>query len=149
MRYSAATFAWQSRANVSGCGEKSQNPQSRRHGIFCDPVMGHPEKGCIVAAGVADFLCPEALAVQRYDRAELCWAGNPERTNYSQCKVEAVAAARELCKRAASGAGQNTCPAPVTALNRFEMFGHCRSRSGMSAVRWWTSANVSRWVWAV
>ena len=28
---------------------------------FCDPVMGHPEKGCIVAPGVAEFLCQQAL----------------------------------------------------------------------------------------
>ncbi|QPT15557.1 pyridoxal kinase PdxY [Serratia rubidaea] len=27
----------------------------------CDPVMGHPEKGCIVAPGVAEFLCQQAL----------------------------------------------------------------------------------------
>ncbi|KFK94719.1 MULTISPECIES: pyridoxal kinase PdxY [unclassified Serratia (in: enterobacteria)] len=29
---------------------------------FCDPVMGHPEKGCIVAPGVAEFLCQQALS---------------------------------------------------------------------------------------
>lgn len=28
---------------------------------FCDPVMGHPEKGCIVAPGVAEFLKDQAL----------------------------------------------------------------------------------------
>ncbi|MGA6734252.1 pyridoxal kinase, partial [Escherichia coli] len=28
------------------------NPQAK---YFCDPVMGHPEKGCIVAPGVAEF----------------------------------------------------------------------------------------------
>ncbi|RPH19562.1 pyridoxal kinase PdxY [Buttiauxella warmboldiae] len=31
---------------------KEQNPQAK---YFCDPVMGHPEKGCIVAPGVAEF----------------------------------------------------------------------------------------------
>lgn len=31
---------------------KAANPQAR---YFCDPVMGHPEKGCIVAPGVAEF----------------------------------------------------------------------------------------------
>ncbi|WP_025820923.1 pyridoxal kinase PdxY [Shewanella marina] len=30
---------------------------------FCDPVMGHPEKGCIVAPGVSEFLANDALAV--------------------------------------------------------------------------------------
>jgi len=29
--------------------------------FFCDPVMGHPEKGCIVAPGVAEFHCKQAL----------------------------------------------------------------------------------------
>lgn len=29
---------------------------------FCDPVMGHPDKGCIVAPGVAEFLRDEAMA---------------------------------------------------------------------------------------
>ncbi|WP_310607897.1 pyridoxal kinase PdxY [Buttiauxella brennerae] len=31
---------------------KEANPQAK---FFCDPVMGHPEKGCIVAPGVAEF----------------------------------------------------------------------------------------------
>lgn len=37
---------------------KAANPQAL---YFCDPVMGHPEKGCIVAPGVAEFLCQQAL----------------------------------------------------------------------------------------
>ncbi|EOD54175.1 pyridoxal kinase PdxY [Aeromonas molluscorum] len=39
---------------------KGANPQAI---YFCDPVMGHPEKGCIVAPGVTDFLTHKALAV--------------------------------------------------------------------------------------
>lgn len=31
---------------------KAANPAAK---YFCDPVMGHPEKGCIVAHGVAEF----------------------------------------------------------------------------------------------
>ncbi|WP_440894410.1 pyridoxal kinase PdxY [Aeromonas dhakensis] len=38
---------------------KALNPHAR---YFCDPVMGHPDKGCIVAPGVADFLKNRALA---------------------------------------------------------------------------------------
>lgn len=38
---------------------KALNPAAR---YFCDPVMGHPDKGCIVAPGVADFLKNRALA---------------------------------------------------------------------------------------
>lgn len=37
---------------------KMQNPDAI---YFCDPVMGHPEKGCIVAPGVAEFLKTDAL----------------------------------------------------------------------------------------
>jgi len=31
---------------------KAVNPEAR---FFCDPVMGHPEKGCIVAPGIAEY----------------------------------------------------------------------------------------------
>lgn len=37
---------------------KALNPNAI---YFCDPVMGHPEKGCIVAPGVSDFLKYTAL----------------------------------------------------------------------------------------
>ena len=37
---------------------KAANSQAK---YFCDPVMGHPEKGCIVAPGVADFHVRYAL----------------------------------------------------------------------------------------
>ncbi|MGY4108728.1 pyridoxal kinase PdxY [Aeromonas encheleia] len=38
---------------------KALNPEAL---YFCDPVMGHPDKGCIVAPGVADFFKTRALA---------------------------------------------------------------------------------------
>lgn len=38
---------------------KALNPNAL---YFCDPVMGHPDKGCIVAPGVAEFLRDQALA---------------------------------------------------------------------------------------
>lgn len=38
---------------------KAANPNAI---YFCDPVMGHPEKGCIVAPGVSEFLSTKALA---------------------------------------------------------------------------------------
>lgn len=37
---------------------KQANPHAW---YFCDPVMGHPEKGCIVAPGVAEFHCTQAM----------------------------------------------------------------------------------------
>lgn len=39
---------------------KAANPAAI---YFCDPVMGHPEKGCIVAPGVTRFLTEQALPV--------------------------------------------------------------------------------------
>jgi len=39
---------------------KAANPNAI---YFCDPVMGHPEKGCIVAPGVTRFLTEQALPV--------------------------------------------------------------------------------------
>lgn len=38
---------------------KAKNPKAV---YFCDPVMGHPDKSCIVAPGVAEFLRDEAMA---------------------------------------------------------------------------------------
>lgn len=38
---------------------KQLNPEAI---YFCDPVMGHPDKGCIVADGVAEFLRDQAMA---------------------------------------------------------------------------------------
>ncbi|WP_337023277.1 MULTISPECIES: pyridoxal kinase PdxY [unclassified Pantoea] len=37
---------------------KAANPNAW---FFCDPVMGHPAKGCIVAPGVAEFHCKMAM----------------------------------------------------------------------------------------
>lgn len=39
---------------------KNENPNAV---YFCDPVMGHPEKGCIVAPGVSEFFKNEAMGV--------------------------------------------------------------------------------------
>ncbi|KXU80880.1 pyridoxal kinase PdxY [Aeromonas enteropelogenes] len=38
---------------------KACNPRAL---YFCDPVMGHPDKGCIVAPGVAEFFKDRTLA---------------------------------------------------------------------------------------
>ncbi len=71
---------------------KVANPQAK---YFCDPVMGHPEKGCIVAPGVAEFHLRHALpasdiiAPNLIELEILC----EHAVNSVQ---EAVAAAREL-----------------------------------------------------
>lgn len=71
---------------------KAANPQAR---YFCDPVMGHPEKGCIVAPGVAEFHrrfalpASDMIAPNLLELEMLC--------GYNVENVEqAVAAAREL-----------------------------------------------------
>ncbi|MDR2016040.1 MAG: pyridoxal kinase PdxY [Burkholderiales bacterium] len=78
---------------------KTANPQAL---YFCDPVMGHPEKGCIVAPGVAEFLIERALPVADIvapnilELASLAGRGlgNPLRN-----LDEALAAARALLDR--------------------------------------------------
>lgn len=66
---------------------------------FCDPVMGHPEKGCIVADGVAEFLCNTALSVSDmiapnlYELEEL---NGKQRIHNVE---EAVVASRLLCSK--------------------------------------------------
>lgn len=74
---------------------KTKNPNAI---YFCDPVMGHPEKGCIVAPGVAEFLehdavsCADVLAPNLLELQAL--SGLPVE-NFEQ----AVAAARHLLSR--------------------------------------------------
>jgi pyridoxine kinase len=53
--------AAQGRAILSGVARiKAVNPKML---YLCDPVMGHPEKGCSVPTEVSDFLLDEAAAV--------------------------------------------------------------------------------------
>lgn len=62
---------------------------------FCDPVMGHPEKGCIVAPGVAEFHRRSALPASDIiapNLLELEMLSGHEVTSVKQ----AVASAREL-----------------------------------------------------
>ncbi|WP_445497694.1 pyridoxal kinase PdxY [Photorhabdus sp. SF281] len=74
---------------------KAANPDAW---YFCDPVMGHPEKGCIVAPGVAEFLCEQALPVSDViapNLLELETLSMQKVTNVEQ----AVMAARSLCEK--------------------------------------------------
>jgi pyridoxine kinase len=71
---------------------KQANPNAW---YFCDPVMGHPEKGCIVAPGVAEFHCQQALPCSDMiapNLLELELLSQRTVTNVEQ----AVSAAREL-----------------------------------------------------
>lgn len=74
---------------------KEANPQAI---YFCDPVMGHPEKGCIVAPGVAEFFCCQGLAASDAiapNLLELETLTNGTIQNVDQ----AVLAARKLCAK--------------------------------------------------
>ncbi len=71
---------------------KEANPNAW---YFCDPVMGHPEKGCIVAPGVAEFHCNQALThcdIMAPNLLELELLGGHAVLNVE----EAVVTAREL-----------------------------------------------------
>lgn len=71
---------------------KAANPDAW---YFCDPVMGHPEKGCIVAPGVAEFHANASLPASDIiapNLLELEMLSGREVVDVAQ----AVAAAREL-----------------------------------------------------
>lgn len=56
--------AAQGRAILTGVARiKAANPRAL---YLCDPVMGHPEKGCVVSPEVSSFLLEEAVAVADY-----------------------------------------------------------------------------------
>lgn len=71
---------------------KAVNPDAW---YFCDPVMGHPEKGCIVAPGVAEFFCQDAVA-----HSDLMAPNLLELETLTQRKIgnvqEALTASRQL-----------------------------------------------------
>jgi pyridoxine kinase len=74
---------------------KSANPQAL---YCCDPVMGHPEKGCIVPEGVTDFFATDAVAaadVMCPNVLELGILAGGEATNLPEC----IEAARSLIDR--------------------------------------------------
>ncbi|EKY3198117.1 pyridoxal kinase PdxY [Cronobacter turicensis] len=74
---------------------KTANPQAK---YFCDPVMGHPEKGCIVAPGVAEFHARFALPVSDIIAPNLLEL--EMLSGHAVASVdEAVATARELIAR--------------------------------------------------
>ncbi|WP_017348952.1 pyridoxal kinase PdxY [Pantoea sp. A4] len=71
---------------------KAANPEAW---YFCDPVMGHPEKGCIVAPGVAEFHCKQALPASDIIAPNLLELEMLSGVTVSNVE-EAIAAARQL-----------------------------------------------------
>lgn len=66
---------------------------------ICDPVMGHPEKGCFVAPGVSEFLCNVALPISDMmspNILELEELNNKRAINNVD---EAIIACRDLCQK--------------------------------------------------
>ncbi|EPL3990453.1 pyridoxal kinase PdxY [Providencia stuartii] len=74
---------------------KAANPQAL---YFCDPVMGHPEKGCIVAPGVAEFLCQQALQASDIIAPNLLELETLSGKTIATVE-QAVEAARQLCRK--------------------------------------------------
>ncbi|MCV9877617.1 pyridoxal kinase PdxY [Brenneria izbisi] len=74
---------------------KAANPAAV---YFCDPVMGTPEKGCIVAPGVAEFHCRQSLQA-----ADMIAPNLPELELLGGNRVhnvaQAVETARTLCSQ--------------------------------------------------
>jgi pyridoxine kinase len=78
---------------------KAANPNAL---YFCDPVMGHPEKGCLVASGVAEFLIEKALPVADIiapNILELASLAGRGSDNPLRNVDDALAAARSLLDR--------------------------------------------------
>jgi len=88
--------AAQGRAILTGVARiKAVNPKAL---YLCDPVMGHAEKGCIVAPEVSEFLLEEAAAV-----ADIMCPNQLELDSFSgrkaQSLLDCLAMARALMAR--------------------------------------------------
>lgn len=69
---------------------KQSNPDAI---YFCDPVMGHPEKGCIVAPGVSEFLTRQALPV-----ADILAPNLLELETLTERRIESLEQAMAACR---------------------------------------------------
>lgn len=75
---------------------KAVNPNAL---YLCDPVMGHPEKGCFVAPGVAEFLCNSALPMADMMAPNILELEELNGKQQIKNVDEAIVACRELCKK--------------------------------------------------
>ncbi|MCO6536369.1 MAG: pyridoxal kinase PdxY [Gilliamella sp.] len=97
---------------------KAVNPNAI---YFCDPVMGHPEKGCFVAPGVSEFLCNTALPMADMmapNILELEELNGKQRINNVD---EAILACRELCKKGPKAILVKHLSRAGYKIDRFEM----------------------------
>lgn len=75
---------------------KAANPNAI---YICDPVMGHPEKGCFVAPGVAEFLCNTALPISEIMSPNILELEELNNKQPISNVDEAVNACRNICQR--------------------------------------------------
>lgn len=75
---------------------KAVNPNAI---YLCDPVMGHPEKGCFVAPGVSEFLCNTALPIADMMAPNILELEELNGKQPINNVEEAVFACKELCKK--------------------------------------------------
>ncbi|SCB78473.1 pyridoxal kinase PdxY [Gilliamella intestini] len=97
---------------------KAVNPNAI---YFCDPVMGHPEKGCFVAPGVSEFLCNTALPMADMmapNILELEELNGKQRINNVD---EAILACRELCQKGPKAVLVKHLSRAGYKIDRFEM----------------------------
>ncbi|MBX8591285.1 pyridoxal kinase PdxY [Pseudomonas cichorii] len=110
--------AAQGRAILTGVARiKAANPKAL---YLCDPVMGHPEKGCIVPPEVSDFLLEEAAAV-----ADFMCPNQLELDSFAGRKPESLldclAMARALLARGPKAVVVKHLDYPGKAADGFEM----------------------------
>ncbi|WCH21755.1 pyridoxal kinase PdxY [Aeromonas salmonicida] len=100
---------------------KALNPNAL---YFCDPVMGHPDKGCIVAPGVADFLKNRALAC-----ADMLAPNLLELEQLTEREIrnvpQALAACQQLRDQGAKLVMVKSLGQAGLAMDRFEMLLVC------------------------
>ena len=110
--------AAQGRAILSGVARiKATNPKAL---YLCDPVMGHPEKGCSVPAEVSDFLLEEAVAM-----ADILCPNQLELDSFSgrkpQSLFDCLAMARALLARGPKAVLVKHLDYPGKVADGFEM----------------------------
>ncbi len=120
---------------------KRQNPQQ----IFHDPVMGHPEKGCIVAPRRRSIPTRYALPASDIIALNLIELEIPSKHSVNNVN-DAVQAARETDFAQGPEITGKTSARAGYSSERFEMLPLLvtAQEARILAVRWWISAHVSR-----
>ncbi len=105
--------------------------------------MGHPEKGCIVAPGVAEFHVRYALPASDIIAPNLIELEILSKHSVNNVN-DAVQVARELIAQGPEIVLVKHLARAGYSSERFEMLLVTAQEAGILAVRWWISAHVSR-----